>query len=322
MASSGIRRILVTGASGKLGRALSAALVDAGYAVRALVHARPVDLDGIERFEGSVTDYSRMAEAVDGMDAVVHLATTKSDRETFFDVSLRGTWNLLDAARQYGGLKRWIQAGGDAAMGIWCYPQPVPIHENMPLNAYPGDYAFSKVVEEVMGVQYRIQYGLPYVCLRCSWIMAADDILRHLTVTGKTMGAPKWIKYLTEGQKAAIPAGEDRVPIGVKADGTPIVRHIVHMDDVVAAFLLALESPNAVGEVFHVAAPAAFAYDVAADYLSRKTGVPTMRVTIPEAHDFSIDISKARSILGYAPRYDIIAMIDAALELGKCGESP
>ena len=41
------------------------------------------------------------------------------------------------------------------------YPQPVPIDENHPRAAYPGYYAFSKVMEEAMAEQYGIQYGVP-----------------------------------------------------------------------------------------------------------------------------------------------------------------
>jgi nucleoside-diphosphate-sugar epimerase len=143
--------------------------------------------------------------------------------------------------------------------------------------------------------------------------MDSDDILRHLTVKGDIFGVPQWRRHMTAGQRRSLKDGRDRVPIAVHADGRALVRHVVHVRDVVAAFLLALENPASVGQTFNIAAPSAFAYDVAGAYLARKTGLATMRIKVPDAQDFTIDISKARGILGYRPRYDIFGIIDAAL---------
>ncbi len=318
MSGEKIANVLVAGASGKLGTELCRRLVGAGYGVRAMVHSKPVKVEGVQPFEGSVTDEERMKLAVDGMDAVCYLATVKG-APRWLDVAVKGTYNLLEAARKSGRIKRWILAGGDAAMGIWVRPQPVPINETMPHNAYPGPYSFSKVLEEVVGQQYHIMYGVPYVCLRASWIMDGDDFVRHMRVRGKSFGAPKWSKYITPEQEKELPAGEELIPVGVKADGSPIVRHIVHVKDVAAAFLLALERPESAGGTFNIAAPEAFSYDEAAAYLSEKTGMPTVEVKIPEAHDFRIDISKARAELGYAPEYDTKRIIDEALEAAGGG---
>jgi len=309
-----IRRVLVAGASGMLGRELTRQLLEAGYQVRALVHKTPVGVRGVERVRGSVADLACVRRAMKGADAVCQLATTKEDPDTFIDVSIRGTYNLLEAARESPSVRRWILAGGDAAMGIYFYPQPGPINETMPHRAYPGCYAFSKVIEEVMGRQYHIQYGLPVVCLRASWIMDGDDILNHLKVRGDIFGIPNWPEHMTAAQKRALSDGRDRVPVALHPGGRAIVRHVVHVRDVAAAFLLALANPNSVGETFNIAAPSAFAYDVAGEYLSRKTGAPTMRIKVPGVEDFRIDISKARAVLGYQPRYDIFRIIDAALE--------
>ena len=309
-----IKRVLVAGASGKLGCRLVPRLLQAGYEVRTLVHKTPVNIAGVQSMRGNVSDPASMRKAVDGVDAICQLATTKEDPRTFIDVSVRGTYNLLEAARQCGTVQRWILSGGDAAMGIYFHPQSGPINEAMPHRAYPGCYALSKVLEEVLGQQYYIQYGLPYVGLRASWIMDDDDILRHMTVGAKQFGVPRWRKHMTAAQLKSLKDGRDRAPIGLHPDGRPIIRHVVHVQDVVSAFLLALANPASVGQTFNVAAPSAFAYDVAGEYLSRQTGLPTMRIKVPDAQDFAIDISKARAILGYQPQYDIFRIIDAALE--------
>jgi len=109
------------------------------------------------------------------MDAVCQLATTKEDPDGFIDRFPSRHYNLLEAARQCKTIRRWILAGGDAAMGIYYYPQPGPINEAMPHRAYPG---FTRLVKSSKkdGPQYHIQYGLPYVCLRASWIMHDEMI--------------------------------------------------------------------------------------------------------------------------------------------------
>jgi nucleoside-diphosphate-sugar epimerase len=147
--------------------------------------------------------------------------------------------------------------------------------------------------------------------------MDADDFLRHMRITGDIFGAPKWTRLLTEEQRAELGPDEDRVPVGVHPDGRPVTRHVVHLEDVVSAFLLALENPAAVGQTYNIAAPEAFAYDVAGGYISEQTGTPIIRVTVPDVHDFRIDISKARNELGYRPRYDTFGIIDAALDWRK-----
>jgi UDP-glucose 4-epimerase len=199
-------------------------------------------------------------------------------------------------------------AGGDAAMGIYYRSQPAPINEKMRHNAYPGVYALSKVIEEVLGEQFFVQYGVPYVCLRASWILHGDMILRH-------MSARNWVKRMTAAQQRKMRDGEERVAVLVHPDGRPLVRHVVGLEDVVQAFLLAMRKPagKVAGETFHVAGPRAFDYAEAGEYLAKKIGAETVRVVVAEAHDFRIDIGKARRVLGYRPVWGIREIIDAAV---------
>jgi nucleoside-diphosphate-sugar epimerase len=78
------------------------------------------------------------------------------------------------------------------------------------------------------------------------------------------------------------------------------------------AFDRMLGNERAVGDSFNVAGPAAFDYRAAADYLSERTGVPTVEIPTPY-HAFEIDIGRARSVLGYAPENDFARMADRAL---------
>jgi len=309
-----LQTVAVFGGSGKIGTQVIKVLQQQGKQIRALVHRTPIAGENIETISGSVTDPAAVREVIRGADAVVHLATTKEDPDTFFDVSVRGTFTVLDACRNED-IQQFILFAGDAAQGIWFYPQPIPINENHPKTAYPGYYAFSKVVEEVMAEQYAIQYGLPVSIQRCSWIFEKDDLLTHFSLLENVDPAEKGHGFgeVTDEILSLVEAGEERIPILTDSEGTPYYRHIVHIDDVMQAFGKIVGNESALGQDFNIAAPAPFDYRVASEYLSERLDIPAIEIVCPGYHSFQIDISKARSVLGYTPHNDIFTMIDRAI---------
>ena len=309
-----LETVAVFGGSGKVGRRIIDILLDKGLAVRALVHRTPITTPGVESISGSITEPEAVAEVVRGADAVVHLATMKEDPDTFFDVSIRGTFNVLEACRNEQ-VRQLILFSGDAIQGIWFYPQPIPINETHPKTAYPGYYAFSKVIEEVMAEQYAIQYGVPVSILRSSWIFEQDDLLGHFSLLENVNPAEPGHGFGDVGDEvmALVEAGREHIALQVNADGEYYYRHIVHIDDVMQAFEKMLGNPTALGEDFNIASPAPFEYSVAGAYLAQKLSLPTIDIPCPNYHSFAIDISKARSVLGYAPQNDIFTMIDRAI---------
>jgi len=319
-----IKRVLVTGASGKIGRNLIPALLEAGYTVRVTQFRTPVTFDGVEVVKGSVSDEAFAKQAVEGMDAVCHLATQKEDREALIEVSVRGTLNLLDACRHSPTFKQFIISSGDAAQGIYFYPNPVPIREDMGLRAYPGYYALSKVMEDTLVEQYGIQYALPYTILRFSWIFDEDDILAYMTFRKPDFGGPSWKSLAkTPEQKAFFEKDEDGVgclmhpdPAG-GAGGKPYLRHIVGIGDVVGSIVFALGNPKALGQTFNVAAPEPFRYDALADDIAKKLGIPRVDFEFDEAHDFAIDVTKVKTVLGYVPEWGITRIVDDAIAFRK-----
>jgi len=103
-AGPAVTTVLVTGASGMLGRGVAQRLVDDGWDVRTL-QRRPSGVEGAHDVQGSVTDPEIVARAVDGVGAVVHLAA-KVDivgpEAEYRAVNVDGTRTLLDAARAAG----------------------------------------------------------------------------------------------------------------------------------------------------------------------------------------------------------------------------
>jgi UDP-glucose 4-epimerase len=306
--------VAVFGAGGKLGRHALGVLARRGFAVRALVHRTPVAGDNVTSVAGSITDAKAVDETVRGVGIVVQLATTKEDADTFFDVSVRGTFNILEACRRQG-VQQFILFGGDAALGIWFYPQPIPIDEDHPFTAYPGYYAFSKVMEETMAAQYAVQYGVPVTVLRSSWVFERDDLLNHFSLLRNVNPAEPGHGFgeISDELLALVRAKQERIPILMDARGTPLRRHIVHVDDVMQAFDRMLGNSSALGQAFNIAGPSAFDYRVAAEYISKQLGVPTVEIPNPKYHPFEINITRARTVLGYAPENDFFRMADRAI---------
>ncbi len=320
MPSQEIKNILVTGAAGKVGRRLAPALLDAGYHVRALQHRSPLPFDNVEVLRGSVSDKEVVRRALRDVDAVCHLATSKEDPETFIDVSLRGTFNLLDACRESGRVRRFILASGDAALGIYFYPSPAPLDETAPLRAYPGCYALSKVLEETLCRQYGIQYGLPYTILRFSWVQEEDDILAHMTLQAPNFGVPVWRELAkTPEQAEYFKTGTDAVVNLVHPSGASYVRHVVGIDDVVDAFLRALDNPAAAGETFNIAAPSSFSYESLSRYIADRLDSPVVTLAQDGFHDFTINVTKARTLLGCPLRVDMETLVEKAIKFRRSG---
>lgn len=316
-----IKTILVTGASGKLGGPLCEALLENGYEVTGVDRRLPMGVDGIKEVEADVGDAEAMEELVSRSDAVIHLASCKEDREAVIPVSFQGTFNLLDAAMRTKRPKRVILASGDAVNGIYFNPQPVPINEAMPMVAYPGYYAFSKVIEETMCTQYYLQAGVPTVICRMSWIQSEDDILTHLTVAGETFGVPIWTELMDEAQRADFADGRDAAVALLHPDGKPLLRHIVAVEDCVQSYLLALKTEGIEGETYHIAMNDPFDYRDAATYAAERLGIEVLELVDPVGQDFCVDVTKARYQLGYQPQFDIRGLIDHAIEFRRSGRA-
>jgi len=315
-----IKNIFVTGASGKIGRSLLPELISAGYNIRTLQFEQPVEYEAIETIKGDVRDPNLAKKALKDMDAIIHLANCKENRELFMETNIKGTFYLLDEAKNCGHIKQFIQAGSDARAGIFYYPHPYPIDETYPHRAYPGYYAFSKVLEEVMCEQYIIQYKLPITVLRFSWVHDEDDFLCHITLKEPNFGVPIWKDLAkTPEQKWYFEKNMDGVAKLIHPEGKPGIRHVVGIKDVVQGVLLAIGNPSAIGEAFTITASSPFSYGFVAEYISKKLNLPIVEFKYDGFYDFTHNIAKARSVLGYNPHYDIVKIIDDAIEFRKSG---
>jgi len=289
--------------------------------VRAFCHNRRIAADDrTEVIQGNLSNRDDVERACEDVTHVLHLATCKETPDDIMDVAVKGFFWLLEALRQSPTHQRLVLIGGDASIGHFFYPRTDPLVESQPMRAYPGCYALSKVLEETMLEQYRIQYGLESCCLRAPWIMEKDDFRYSLSFGDDVFGGPRW-RDLVGHEKADQYRDEGRVPILCDAEGNSLLRNFVHVEDLAEAILIALDHPSAAGETFHIGMNEPVDYGLVAQHLAATRGLPSVRVNTPY-HSTWLDNSKAKFRLGWRPRVDMRTMVDLAWNYERAPDDP
>jgi nucleoside-diphosphate-sugar epimerase len=319
------KRLLVTGATGKVGQALIQRLLkDSAYedfVVTALLHNRGLpEHERLETAHGSIADAEVVNEAMCDVTHVLHLATCKETPLQIMDVAVKGLFWLLEACRTSPTFQQFILIGGDAAMGHFVYPHPIPVTETQRHTAYEGCYALSKVLEEVMLEQYYVQYNLNGCCLRAPWIMEKDDFKYQLSFGEDVFGGPRW-RDLVGAEKADEFVRTQTIPVMLDPHDKPVKRNFVHVEDLVTAILCALDAPAAVQQTFNICMDEPVDYGEVGKYLTQTRGLPTVDITTPYFSTW-LDNSKAKFLLGWRPEYDLKRMIDSAWDYQRAADDP
>jgi nucleoside-diphosphate-sugar epimerase len=185
-------RICVTGAGGQAGQAVVRDLLDHGYDVAAtdLVASRDELEAGMLRAD--LTDYGQALEALEGAEAVIHLANVPapglSTPPVTFNANVAMNFNVFHAAARLR-LRRVVWASSETTLGLFfgieSTEMPHMEADGLPPRYAPVDedhyplattaYALSKVASETIAEQIAIWSGIPFVALRFSNIMALGD---------------------------------------------------------------------------------------------------------------------------------------------------
>lgn len=170
-----MKRVVVTGGSGKAGRAVVADLGTHGYDVTSVDVAASLQPDA-PTLVADLTDLGQTIESLSGADAVVHLAAIPApdvlpEGETF-RINMMSTYNVFSAAAQLG-LERVVWASSETLIGLPFErerPRYAPIdegHTRLP----ESHYALSKLAGEAIAEQFSRWSGIPFVALMISNIM-------------------------------------------------------------------------------------------------------------------------------------------------------
>lgn len=283
--------MLVTGGAGRLGRYVVADLATRCTVTvldRAQESSVPIDVPV------DVLDLESLSRAMQGFDAVIHLAAIDSSvtalPEVVFDTNVRGTWNVLQAAQQAGVGKAVICSSSSAAgidyTNARMPPLYLPIDEAHPLRPSQA-YGLSKQLDEQIAQSFGRRGGMEVICLRPAWVMFPEAVRR---VTVERQG----------GVPPSVP-GRHREP-------WPLLRSYVAPDDAARAFRLALELAGVPHGLFIITAADTFEPEPTLVHLEKTYGTrlevrkPEIYASHPRASAW--DITRAREILGWSPSRD------------------
>lgn len=307
---------LVTGGAGFIGSNLCEAILDMGYEVRCLDNLSTGKIENVDRLrhrekytfiEGDIRDQEVCRKACRGADYVLNQAAWGSvprsiEMPLFYEeVNIRGTLNMMEAARQEG-VKKFVYASSSSVYG----DHPVlPKVEGQEGNLL-SPYALTKRVDEEYGKLYKKLYGLDTYGLRYFNVFG-----RYQSPDGVYAAViPKFIKLLLN----------DEVPT-INGDGKQS-RDFTYIDNVIEANLKScLASSEAAGEAYNIAyGGREYLIDIYYD-LCKALGKEIEPHFGPDrAGDIkhsNADISKAKRLLGYDPEFDFEKGITLAIEWYK-----
>ena len=180
-----MKKVVVTGGSGKAGRAVVNELNAGGYQTLNVDQTIPPASWG-RALAVDLTDLGQTMEALKGADAVVHLAAIpapdmRPEQETFRN-NILSTYNVFSAAVDLG-LEKVVWASSETVLGLPFekeLPDYAPIDEQQ--TPFPeSSYALSKLLGEQMAAQFNRRFGMPFAGLRISNIMEPDEYAKFPT---------------------------------------------------------------------------------------------------------------------------------------------
>lgn len=288
---------LVTGGAGFIGSHIATALVERGHRVRVLDDLSTgkwenvAHLDGvIEWIEGDVRDLDLVRRSVHGAEVVFHQAALPSvprsvqDPVTTNEVNVRGTLNVLVAARE-AGVRRVVYASSSSVYGD---NPDLPKREDMP-TLPRSPYAVSKLAGENYCKAFWSIYGFETVALRYFNVFGPrqDPESQYAAVI------PKFIRQILGGDA-----------VTVQGDGLQS-RDFTYIENVIEANILAAVASEAPGQAFNVACGERWSILDVVDALERACGRTARREFVPpragDVRHSLADISAAEKVLGYHP---------------------
>jgi 2-alkyl-3-oxoalkanoate reductase len=230
-------QVLVTGASGFVGRALVRKLIAEGYRVRAYVRplsdTSALETLGAEVVRGDVRDYLSLRRSADGIQSVIHLAAgVRGSRQFAYSSSVEGTRNLADVARACC-IKRVIYVSSMAIYDFLALRDGENISEDSPLEPCPelrSTYAYAKCMAEKVALDHLRDREPTWTIVRPSVIFG--DGWDPISAVGVRIGR-----------------------VVVSLGGRYRLLRLIHVDDVCEALVHTLSNPETAGRILNLSHP-------------------------------------------------------------------
>jgi nucleoside-diphosphate-sugar epimerase len=311
-------RTLITGGAGFIGSGVAKQLARRGDEVVAFDVARSPRLDAalaehrnIQFIQGEITEWPQVVGLMQSKkpDSVVHCAAIVGVTNSLaspmgtFRVNVDGSLNVFEAMRLCG-VRRVVNLSSEETYGIFEKDKIDETHPNRPLKPY----GISKYAVERLGCDYVSAYGLEIIHIRTCWVY------------GPGLPRPRVPKIFVD---AAVAGSKLHVPSG----GDYRVDHC-YIDDCVDGIIRALDKPSHRYDAYHIAT--GDAPSLAEIVAMIKELVPGSDIAIgPGSYKFidgtesvrkgALDITRARTELGYEPRFPIKKGLAAYIEATRAG---
>jgi len=299
------KRVFITGGAGFIGSSLARRLVEQGaYVVlfdnlhrNALKRTDLLESDSIELIQGDVLDREGMKKAMEGSHYVIHMASIAGVDTVMripvrtMEVSLMGTYNVLNIAQEMEGIERIIDFSTSEVFGRFAFR--VTEGDATQLGAV-GEarwtYAVSKLATEHLAYCYHKEHGLPTVAIRPFNIYGPNQV-----------GEGAVHHFILRALR-----GE---PLTIHNDGSQI-RSWCYIDDILDGIVLAMKEPKAIGQSFNIGNPRS---TVTIHQLAReivrlsgsKSSIEFVSWDFPDVEIRIPSIDKGRDLLGFEPRVDL-----------------
>ncbi len=298
------KKILVTGADGFLGSHLTEELLRCGYSVRAFVFYNSFNSRGwldylstdmeknLEVFTGDIRDPHGVETAMKGCQVVIHLAALVAipysyhSPDTYVDTNIRGTLNILQAARNLE-TEKIVHTSTSEVYGSARY---VPMDEDHPLQGQ-SPYSATKIAADQLALSFYRSFDTPVT------------VIRPFNTYGPRQSARAVIPAII----TQIAAGHQQIRLGAAHP----TRDFNYISDTVRGFVAAAECDQAVGEIINIGT----GYEIAIEQLVKViseimqadvrilTDTQRLRPSKSEVLRLCADSRKAKKILGWEPRY-------------------
>ena len=239
-------KILVTGSDGFIGSHLVEELVKNGYDVKAFVYYNSFNSNGwldtlpknimdcVEIFQGDIRDPHGVKKAVEGTDAIFHLAAliaipfSYHSPDAYVDTNIKGTLNVIQAAREYGNERVLITSTSE----VYGTAQYVPIDEKHPFQGQ-SPYSATKIGADRLAESFYRSFDLPVT------------IVRPFNTFGPRQSARAVIPTII----MQLLAGRNEIKLGSL---TP-TRDFNYVKDTVNGFIKIYESSKTIGQEINIA---------------------------------------------------------------------
>jgi NAD+ dependent glucose-6-phosphate dehydrogenase len=187
--------VLITGAAGRIGSSLAEQLKER-YDLRLHYHNTVPEKPPVDDIHiADISQYDQIAPAMEGIDAVVHMAGDPRTSASWEDVRERnivGVYNVCESARR-AGVRKVVFASTNHVMGMYDRDRQWPIYASQPPRP-DSLYGVSKAFGENLGRWFADQHGLAVICLRIGWFLPEpkDEISRWMWLSPRDCAQITW----------------------------------------------------------------------------------------------------------------------------------